>query len=76
MRQEAHPPYGLDPYARWLFLAANFRELRKGEVPRAYLLGTRVNKEIKGWVTGKPTSSSGTEKELLREGSRPTPPIP
>jgi hypothetical protein len=47
---------------------ANFLELRKGEALRSCLLGTRVNKESKGWVMGKPTSSSGTEKKLLREG--------
>ena len=30
---------------------------------RINLLGTRVNKESKGWVTGKPPSSSGKEKD-------------
>jgi hypothetical protein len=44
-----------------------FGELRKAEVRRSYLLGTRVNKgKSKGWAMGKPTSNSGKEKELLR----------
>ena len=36
--------------------------------------GNRGNGE--GWVIEKPTSNSRREQELLREGSRPTPPIP
>ena len=34
---------------------------------RTCLLGTRVNKgKSEGWAIGKPTSTSGKEKELLR----------
>jgi hypothetical protein len=29
----AHPPYGVSLYAMWLFMAANFVESPKGELP-------------------------------------------
>jgi hypothetical protein len=45
----------------------NFGERGHGELLRIPLLGTSVNKgKSKGWATGKPTSNSGKEKELLR----------
>jgi hypothetical protein len=67
---------GKDRVVRKKAFRANFLELRHDEVRRTPLLGTLVNKgKSKGWAMGKPTSNSGKEKELLREG-RPTPPIP
>ena len=47
-----------------------------GELLRPYLPRTRMRNRANraGWALGKPTSNSGKEKELLREG-RPTPPL-
>jgi hypothetical protein len=43
------------------------------ELLRTCLLGTRVNKsKSEGWAIGKPTSTSGKEKELLRRWTHPT----
>jgi hypothetical protein len=53
-----------------------FRVLSTRQLPRISLPRTPVNKDKrKGWAQERPTSNSGTEKELLRVG-RPTPPIP
>jgi hypothetical protein len=46
----------------------NFGEHHQSEVLRISLPRTQVNKhKSKGWAEEKPTSNSGTEKELLRK---------
>jgi hypothetical protein len=44
----AHPLNSVSLYARWLFLGANFRELRKGELRRMRLPHTRGHKPGSG----------------------------